>query len=192
MRLSFLFWILLSASAFCQKIEVINSTTGTKQAVTLSGNAALSSAGVLSVTSATGTTAGGNAAAGSLGEHVSASVVQGSATALTTATPKTVTTISLTAGDWDITAIGAITGASTGTNFDVAIGTTTNSLTGTILGNSRCETPTVSLTGADASLMIPAFRVNITSTTSYYLIVQETFTIGSPAAYGRISARRIR
>jgi hypothetical protein len=133
-----------------------------------------------------------DAAAGSLGEYIVASVVQGSATALTTATPKTVTSISLTAGDWDVTAIGCITGASTGTNFDVAIGATTNSFTGTVLGNTRCETPTVSLTGADATLMIPAVRVNVSSTTTYYLVVQETFTIGTPAAYGRISARRVR
>lgn len=139
-----------------------------------------------------GTVAGGNATAGNVGEYVSASVVQGSATALTTATPKTVTSITLTAGDWDITAIGSITGASTGTAFDVAIGTTTNSFTGTVLGDTRCETPTVSLTGADATLMIPAVRVSISGSTTYYLVVQEVFTIGTPAAYGRISARRVR
>lgn len=139
-----------------------------------------------------GKTDASNAAAGKVGEYVSASVVQGSATALTTATPKTVTSISLTAGDWDVTGIGAITGASTGTEFDVAIGTTTNSLTGTVLGDTRCQTPTVSLAGADATLMIPVVRVSISSTTTYYLIVQETFTIGSPSAYGRMSARRVR
>lgn len=139
-----------------------------------------------------GTTTNDSAANGFLGFYTSASVVQGSAVALTTATPKTVTSISLTPGDWDVTAIGAITGASTGTEFDVAISTTTNSMAGTVLGNSRCQTPTVSLAGADATLMIPGFRVSIASTTTYYLIVQETFTIGSPAAYGRISARRVR
>ena len=130
--------------------------------------------------------------AGAIGEYVSASVVQGSATALTTATPKTVTSISLTAGDWDVTGIGALTGASTGTVFDVAVGTTTNSFTGTVLGDTRAQTPTVSLTGADATLMIPAVRVSINATTTYYLIVSETFTVGTPSAYGRISARRVR
>lgn len=140
----------------------------------------------------TGVTDGSDAAAGKVGERISASIVQASAVSLTTATPKTVTSISLTAGDWDVTAIGAITGASTGTVFDVAIGGTTNSLTGTVLGDTRCQTPTVSLTGADATLMVPAARISISSTTTYYLIVQETFTIGSPKAYGRISARRVR
>lgn len=140
----------------------------------------------------TGTTTNDNATAGNIGEYVSASVVQGSATALTTATPKTVTSISLTAGDWDVTGIASLTGASTGTEFDVAVGTTTNSFTGTVLGDTRAQTPTVSLTGADATLMIPAARMSLSGTTTVYLIVQETFTVGTPSAYGRISARRCR
>lgn len=139
-----------------------------------------------------GTTSANNATAGNVGEYISSSVVQGSAVSLVTATPKTVTSIVLTAGDWDVTAIGCLNGASTGTEFDVAIGATTNSLTGTVLGDSRCQSPTVSLTGADASLMVPEFRVNISGSATYYLIVQETFTVGSPKAYGRISARRVR
>lgn len=139
-----------------------------------------------------GTATNDDAAATYIGEYISASVVQGSATALTTATPKTVTSISLTAGDWDISAVGALTGASTGTIFDVAVGTTTNSFTGTVLGDTRVQSPTVSLTGADASLMIPGMRVSISGTATYYLVVSETFTLGSPAAYGRISARRVR
>lgn len=177
-----------------------NTTIGTAYALNvnagttnLGGNVIVG--GTLSVTGATaltGTTTNDNAAAGKVGEYVSASVVQGSAVVLTTATPKTVTSISLTAGDWDVTGIGSLTGASTGTEFDVAIGTTTNSFTGTVLGDTRAQTPTVSLTGADATLMIPSVRVSISSTTTYYLIVQETFTVGAPSAYGRISARRVR
>lgn len=183
-----------------QNSSSLSGTSGASQLAAISGVMSVRNDGdstraiLLAGTtfSIVGTTAGGNATAGNVGEYVAASVVQGSATALTTATPKTVTSITLTAGDWDITAIGALTGASTGTVFDVAIGTTTNSVTGTIFGDTRAETPTVSLTGADATLMIPAVRVSISGSTTYYLIVSETFTIGSPSAYGRISARRIR
>lgn len=157
------------------------------------GVGAVELTGALSVTGGiVGTTAGGNATAGNVGEYVSASVVVGSATALTTATPKTVTSITLSAGDWDISAVGSLTGASTGTVFDAAIGTTTNSFTGTVLGDTRCQSPTVSLTGADASMTIPAVRVSNSGSVTYYLVLAETFTIGSPAAYGRISARRLR
>lgn len=162
---------------------------GTGGSLTVSG--ALTVTGTSTLTGGiVGVTNGSSAAAGVVGEYVVASVVQGSAAALTTATPLTVTSITLTAGEWVIDAIGCLTGASTGTVFDVGVSTTTNSFTGTILGNTRVQTPTVSLTGADASLMIPGMRVTISGTTTYYLVVQETFTIGSPAAYGRISARR--
>lgn len=186
--------------------SISRKTTGQIQIGTGAANASgdlyctnLVPSGTLTVTGLTtltgglkGTTTNNDATALNVGEYVLASVVQGSATALTTATPKTVTSISLTAGDWDVTGVGALTGASTGTEFDVAVGTTTNSFTGTVLGDTRCQTPTVSLTGADASLMIPAARFSLSGTTTVYLIVQETFTIGTPAAYGRLSARRVR
>jgi hypothetical protein len=171
---------------FSAAYYVAGGNAGTPSAINLTNGIGLPSSSVV------GTATNDNADNGYIGQYFSASVVQGSAVSLSTATPKTVTSILLTAGDWDVTAIGSITGASTGTEFDVAISTTTNSLTGTVLGNSRCQTPTVSLAGADATLMIPSFRVSIPSAATYYLIVQETFTIGSPAAYGRISARRAR
>lgn len=171
---------------------------GSGNAITFGGNVyntanfgtGLNLAGNTSLKQVKGTSTNDNAAAGYVREYVSASVVQASAVTLVTATPKTVTSISLTAGDWDVTGVGSLTAASTGTEFDVAVGTTTNSFTGTVLGDTRCQTPTVSLTGADASLMIPAVRMSLATTTTIYLIVQETFTVGSPKAYGRISARR--
>lgn len=177
-------------------VEINNGTAGTLRDITLRNATA---SGTLSVTGAStltggivGTTAGGNATAGNVGEYGSSSVVQGSATSLTTATPKTVASVTLAAGDYMLTGIGCSTGASTGTNFTVAIGTTTNSLTGTVLGDTQCQTPTVSLVGADASLMIPGMRVTISGSTTYYLIVSETYTVGTPAAYGRLSWERIR
>jgi hypothetical protein len=133
-----------------------------------------------------------SAAAGDPGELITASVVQGSAAALTTATPLSVTSISLTAGDWDVSAVCASTGVATGTLFDAAIGTTNNSFTGTVLGDTRIQTPTVSSATADVTLTIPTVRVSLSATTTHYLVASETFTVGAPAAYGRISARRVR
>lgn len=174
--------------------------SGDGGALTFGGNtynssgfgAGLNLANNTSLTAIPGTTTNNNAASGYVGQYVVASVAQVSAVTLVTATPKTVTSISLSGGDWDVTGIGSLTGASTGTTFDVAVGTTTNSFTGTVLGDTRCQSPTVSLTGADASLMIPAVRISLAGTTTIYLVVQETFTVGSPKAYGRISARRAR
>jgi len=52
--------------------------------------------------SASRTTTNDSATAGNVGEYVESVIVTGSSTALTTATAKTVTSISLTAGDWDV------------------------------------------------------------------------------------------
>ncbi|MEF1435483.1 hypothetical protein QWU86_11715, partial [Neisseria gonorrhoeae] len=49
-----------------------------------------------------GTTTNNNANAGSDGEFISSSVVVGSAVALTTNVTANVTSITLTAGDWDV------------------------------------------------------------------------------------------
>ena len=53
-------------------------------------------------TSAVGTTTNDSAATGNVGEFVTATVAVGAAVALTTATTANVTSISLTAGDWDV------------------------------------------------------------------------------------------
>jgi hypothetical protein len=50
-----------------------------------------------------GTTTNDSATAGYVGEYVEGVLAAGSATALTTATPQTLVSISLTAGDWDVT-----------------------------------------------------------------------------------------
>lgn len=139
-----------------------------------------------------GTTTNNSAAAGKIGEVARANVVQGSAVALVTATTKTITSISLTAGDWDVSGVICLTGTLTGTQFIGAIGSTTNALTGTVLGDSQIATPTLSAATSDMCLTIPSFRVSLSATTTYYLLSQATFTVGSASAYGRISARRAR
>jgi hypothetical protein len=48
--------------------------------------------------------------------------------------------------------------------------------------------PTVA---ADVTLTIPAYRVSLSATTTYYLVVNSLFTVNTPAAYGRISATRV-
>jgi len=90
------------------------------QAVTLTGAITPSqTAGIV------GTTTNNNANAGSVGEVVSSSVAVGSAVSLTTAagafTGKTITSISLTAGDWNVFGIVGINMAAT-TNFTASAG----------------------------------------------------------------------
>ena len=86
----------------------------------------------------TGTTLGDNANAGAVGEVISSGVVQGSAVALSTGIRSTVTTISLTAGDWDVS--GCI-------NFYPAASTTGSYISGAI--NTAASYPTRGTSAAD-------------------------------------------
>jgi len=130
-------------------------------------------------------------AAGYIGEQIRAQVATGSAVTLTSATPKTVTSINLTAGIWDISSLCGFSGATTATQVRSAIGTTTNSLAGTVPGDSGADAPVTGFANSDIILAIPSFRVSLSTTTTYYLIAQCTFTVGTGTAYGRISGTRV-
>jgi hypothetical protein len=58
--------------------------------------------GVPAVGQIPGTATNDDAAAGKLGEIISSNIVVGSAVSLTTNTPANITSLSLTAGDWDV------------------------------------------------------------------------------------------
>jgi len=134
-----------------------------------------------------GTTTNDNAATGYIGEVVTSTVASGAGVSLVTGTAKTITSISLTAGDWDVYGMfGAFT--------DTAI-------TSVIAGSSL----TTNTTGAEDSIVyaapisgnqtlqsaIPTVRVSIASTTTIYLVGRVSFT-GTCVGYGRITARRAR
>jgi hypothetical protein len=118
---------------------------------------------------------------------------------LTTATGaftgKTITSISLTAGDWDIFGSVGINMAAT-TNFTASAGGI-NTVTDTL--NSAYEEETRFSYGATGlvpnnviSFTFPTTRVSIASTTTYYLIGYASFTVSTATAFGRITARRMR
>jgi hypothetical protein len=141
-----------------------------------------------------------SAASGYIGEIVVGSLVRSSATSLTTGTAKTVTSISLTAGDWDITAMCGATpgGATTYSNVSWAISTTNNTEPGTdtlavpTSGQSRHGFPIPSSAGSEWTFCISNTRASISSTTTYYLVANYSFGVGTLAAYGSITARRRR
>lgn len=142
-----------------------------------------------------GTITNDNAATGYVGEAVRSQVAIGSAVTLTTAIFNDVTTISLTAGDWDVSCIVAFTPntAPTGTQLVAGIGTSSgNSSSGLTLGDSRVDIPTMPTANSDVILTVPAYRVSLSATTTYYLKAYATFSAGGVKAYGRISARRVR
>lgn len=141
-----------------------------------------------------GVTDASNAAAGSVGEYISSSILVGSAVSLTTATFANITSISLTAGDWDVAA-SFITApnAATVTNF-VSMGITQVSATPPTLGaeNNRSFMWTPSQTGANYAIVCGPMRINLSATTTFYLIGRADFTVNTNSGYGFIGARRVR
>lgn len=109
-------------------------------------------------------------------------------------TPTTVTSINITAGIWDISAIAHGT-QSTGnmTAMVIGISTATNSFTGTTNGdNENTMLVGTSVIFSQYDQCIPSYRVTLTATTTYYLVVQMNNSVGGTNTVdGRISATRV-
>ena len=139
-----------------------------------------------------GTTTNDNAAAGQIGEVIS-SVVLSPGVTLTNGTSANVTSISLTAGDWDVSGeiwIAAGTGAPTFANMGV--GSATAGITSTPAINQTRVSMGALLASATEVFSLKPCRVSLASTTPYYLVAQVGFPSGTTTAYGVIWARRAR
>lgn len=138
-----------------------------------------------------GTTTNDAADSGVVGQLVSSYVATGSAVSLTTATSTDVTSISLTAGDWDVEAnININYGSATTTAFSGAIHTTSATLPTD--GSEVYSGLQLTTTTAVESVAVPRKRISLSSTTTVYLVARPTFSAGTAAAFGGITARRVR
>lgn len=151
-------------------------------AATVTGNLTFSptTAGIV------GTPTNNNTAAGNVGEYVES--ISGSVSVTTSIT--NVTSITLTAGDWDISGlISANSAVTANTFFALFISTTTASSAGTVLGYDQIY-GNFSGTGGLGCLAIPRKRVSISGSTTYYLNAQ--MGSATQALMGTINARRMR
>jgi len=180
----------LASPAFTGTPSLPTGTTGITQAATTNNTTLATTAFVKSQT--TGVTDGSNAAAGQIGEFLSASLASGSAVTLTTGTLANILTLVLTAGDWQVAA-GATFNPSAGTANVLVAGLST-------ISGSAPGTPTLGLlqlSGASLSLgsstvLVGPIRFNVTSSTTIYLVGQLNFSTGTGSAHGTITARRMR
>jgi hypothetical protein len=142
-----------------------------------------------------GTTAADSASAGTVGEYIESVIASGSATSLTTSTSKSITSITLTAGDWDVTGSVSFVGTSTTSYTFIQSSLSTTNNTNDIT-NGRAATQDISAVvpgaGTDYILPIQTCRFNVSGSTTVYLIGTATFTASTCTAYGMIRARRIR
>jgi hypothetical protein len=126
--------------------------------------------------------------AGFIGEQIRSAVAQGSAITLTNTSPANITSISLTAGIWDISATGIVNSSGANTSEYLSVGTSSATL-GTVGDNATLFN--LSNTGGNFPLAIPSWRLLLASTTPVYLVAQANFTTGGGSAWGRISATRV-
>jgi hypothetical protein len=154
--------------------------------VTYIGTSHLSNVTTQTGGAASGLTQGTAPSAGFIGEQIRSAVQSVSIT--TTGVAQNLTSISLTAGIWDISALADCTSSSISA-LKIGISTNTASFTGTVGGDSNCNVSFGSA-GTEISVSIPSFRVTISSSTTYYLVVQSTFGAAT-TGFGRISGTRV-
>jgi len=133
-----------------------------------------------------GTVAVDNAQAGSIGEFITAS-----ASGVTANSAFNITSISLTAGDWDVSGAVQFIGASVTSASFLASGVSTTSATLGAFGQNNVLQFTMTSPSAN-HLPTPVWRLSISSTTTVFLVGGTTFTGGTMTANGIIRARRVR
>jgi hypothetical protein len=138
-----------------------------------------------------GTTTNDNAAAGKVGEVITANVVVGSAIPLTTATAANVTSISLTAGDWELSGCVGFTQGATTTVSIMFGGVSATSATLAGLGTYWQAGSGITAAG-DLISSFPTNRVSLAGTTTIFLVARGDFATNTLSAYGLIRGRRVR
>jgi hypothetical protein len=128
----------------------------------------------------------GSAAVGEVGEYVEATVASGSAVALTSGAAKTVTSITLTAGDWDVS--GQVAFSSTGTtSFTIIAGslsTTTDTSSSTLGRWNQTVSAAFVPGGVPVSTVITPSRFSISGPTQVFLVAFASSTCRHQAHMG--------
>lgn len=130
-------------------------------------------------------------AVGMIGERISSTVLSSSPVAMGGSNVATsITSIDLTPGVWDVSALGGMgLNGATVQNFKVAINSSVavpaaqgDSLIYGFVGTAGLS---------DCGGSIPQFRVTLSATTTYYLILASQYSVATPNGYGRITATRV-
>lgn len=147
----------------------------------------------------TGTATNDSASSGKIGEYLSSTLLTGSELTLTTGTTRTITSLALTAGDWDVSGVVVFNPAPTTVTSALvaAVVDTTNTVSGVLVpSNNEFDVQglaNASLTGGDhISVAIPSYRISISGSQTFYITGTAVFTTAAMAAYGAIWARRVR
>jgi hypothetical protein len=140
----------------------------------------------------TGRINGAATAASYIGEVFSSLIPTGSSVALTTGTAANITSISVTAGDWEIS--GNVNFAGTTATITQEQAGISNGTSATIPtdGTEVSSAPNIVAASLINSITLPPKQVNVSTTTTIYLVGTATFSAGTVRGYGSIKARRTR
>lgn len=149
---------------------------------------------VLSVAIIPGVTTNSSAPTGYIGEYVESTVALGSAVSLTTGVVTNITSISLTAGDWDVSGVVLMDSGATTNITRVTAGTSSTSATADITKGyyNHVHSGYVPGGGQFRAMPLNTSRFSLSGTTTIYLVALANFTVSTCTAYGTISARRVR
>lgn len=143
-----------------------------------------------------GTATNDSASAGYVGQQIISTVASASAVSLTTATPANVTSISLTAGDWEVsgTVIRKLDATTSVTQLITSVSTTSATLSSATAGDGTYQifSTAANVMGGNTSQVMPPVRISVASTTTVYLVASDTFTVSTNAVFGTLRARRVR
>ena len=136
------------------------------------------------------------AQAGSVGQIVSSNISSGSAVSITTDIIQNMTSISLTAGDWDLYGNLVFNGGAT--TIVKKLSGWISSTSATAPDDSLIASYSYGTTGvavfaqAPVGFSSPAINLQLAATTTIYISVLATFTTSTCTTYGLIFARRRR
>ena len=135
-----------------------------------------------------GTTTNNNANAGSIGEFGTATT---NTTSLTSGSPANCTSISVSAGDWDVEGVVTYTPSGSMTVTGMVSGVNTTSATFGAFGSYVQSNSSVTVS-VPQTFATPVFRVSVAGTTTVYVVGQASFSGGTMTCNGFIRARRVR
>ena len=185
--------VLSPTASAANYLAILSNTAGNSPAITAQGSDTnitlqLNGKGTGGV-DLVGTSTNNNAGSGVVGQFISSNIVVGSAVTATSNAASNVTSISLTAGDWDVW--GNVQFPSVGTSATLLKGwiSTTSATNETELSLTAIYTATVI---ANNGFCVPYRRMSLSGTTTVYLEVFLSNSSGNGTVCGDIYARRAR
>ncbi len=171
-----------------------NTTTTTTTALTIDQDKSATFTGlVVPSTGVKGVSTTTDATAGNVGEYVESLVTTPTNIPGATTAWGDLTSISLGAGDWDVTGLASFNAnGALLTSGQIGISTTSgNSATGLTNGVNVGWVTLTNSTTINRDGLVPSYRMSLSGTTTVYLKANFAYTVATPQYTCRLSARRV-